>query len=109
MRQKSHVRAEQYPLRFESEADLEQLIERRVALRLEVGAFRWRFRLIALDTVLLVSLVLAAGLAIGESAYTVVRAAILVGASCFAAGMFLIGLSSFAAKLLARLRQRRMP
>ncbi len=109
MRQKSHVRAEQFPLRFDSEAELEQLIERRVALHLEAGAFRWRFRLIALDTVLLVSLVLATGLAVGESAYTVVRTAILVGASCFAAGMLLIGLSSSAAKLLTRVRQRRMP
>ncbi len=109
MRQKSHVRAEQLALCFESEADLERLIEHRVAQRLESETFRWRFRVIAIETALLISLVLGVGLAIGEPPQSVVRAAILVGASCFAAGMLLIGLSFSSAKLLARLRQRRTP
>ncbi|MCP3732186.1 TIGR03750 family conjugal transfer protein [Sphingomonas sp. MG17] len=107
MRQKSHVHPGQLPLQFDSQAELERLIERRVAQRFEAEAFRWRLRIVMIETLLLASLVLMAGLALGQPIHTVVRAAVLVGASCFAAGMLLLGLSFSGTRLFARLRRGR--
>jgi hypothetical protein len=75
------------------DAQLERMIEARVAIRAEAEAIRWRFRLIAIETVMMASLVLAAGLALNQPHAMVLRGALIVGAACFASGVMLIGLS----------------
>lgn len=75
------------------DAELERMIEARVAIRAEAAAIRWRFRLIMIETVMMASLVLAAGFALNQPHMMVVRSALIVGAACLASGLMLIGLS----------------
>lgn len=84
----------------------DRLLEARVVARLERDAWRWRFRLLALETVMMAGLVLAAGLALHQPTLLVLRAALMVGASCFASGMMLLGLSTGTGRLLSRIRAR---
>lgn len=105
MRQKSLVHPKQRRPHSVSEAELERLIEQRVAARVQGEAIRWRLRLVTLQTLLLIGLVLAAGLAGGLAPSSVLRAALLVGASCFASGMMLLGFSHAGEKLLSRARR----
>lgn len=86
---------------------LEQIIEARVAARLENDAWRWRFRLLTIETIMMAGLVLAAGLTLHQPTVLVLRAALIVGASCFASGILLLGLSTGAGKLLTRFRRWR--
>lgn len=88
-------------------AAFERLLEAQVVVRLESDAWRWRFRLLALETVMMAALVLAAGLTLHQPTMLVVRASLMVGASCFASGMLLLGLSTGTGKLLRRFRARR--
>ena len=87
--------------------DLE--VERRVAERLdkhaEAQAFLWRFRLIAIETLMMGTLVGTAGFVLHQPAWQVVRSAVLVAGACFASGMMLVGLSAGTARLAARIRR----
>lgn len=100
---------EQLPLRLAENADddLERIIEARVAARAEADALRWRFRLVVIESVMIASLVLAAGMVLDQPTGRVLRGAGLVGASCFLTGLILIGLSGGAGRLLTRLRRTR--
>ena len=57
------VSRDQLPLGFikNADADLERMIEARVAARAEADALRWRFRLVIIESVMIASLVLTAG------------------------------------------------
>jgi len=85
----------------------ERLIEARAAIRAEHEAVRWRFRLILIETVMIASTVLAAGIALDQPTTLVVRGALIVGAGCFLSGTFLIGLSGITGLLLSRYRRWR--
>lgn len=85
----------------------EREIEARVAARLESDAWRWRFRLLSIETVMMAGLVITAGLILHQPTLLVLRAGLLVGASCFASGMLLLGLSTGTGRLLTRFRRWR--
>lgn len=96
-------------LRLELDAMLpadRALFEAAVAAESERRAFYWRFRLVAIETVMMSTLVLAAGLLIDQQTEIVVRASITVGIACFASGILLIWLSSVASGLMTRFRRR---
>jgi hypothetical protein len=107
MRQKSLVHPDQLPLRFETQADLDQLIEQRAAQRLEADAFRWRLRIISIEAVLLAGLVALLASVAGLPSFTLIRLSLLAGAACFAAGMIALGLTAGVVTLLALLRRWR--
>ena len=90
-----------------SEAAFEHIIEARVTARLETDAWRWRFRLLGIETVMMTGLVAIAGLIVHQPTPVVLRAALLVGASCFASGVLLLGLSTGTGKVLSRFRRWR--
>lgn len=98
----------QLPLQFldEEEAELARIVEERVARRAETEAIRWRFRLILIETAMISSLVLVAGLALEQPVGLVLRGAAMVGAGCFLTGLMLIGLTGAASRLLARWRSK---
>lgn len=98
---------DQLPLRFESRDELERLIEARVAIRCEADSYRWRFRLVVIETILFSALVAAAGFTLGQPAAMVLRATALIGVSCFVTGLLLLGLSAFSARLWSRLQHGR--
>ncbi len=89
------------------DAELERMIEARVAIRAEAEAIRWRFRLIAIETIMMAGLVLVAGLALNQPHAMVVRSALIVGAACFASGIMLIGLSGVTGLMVSRFRRWR--
>jgi hypothetical protein len=75
------------------DAQLERMIEARVAVRAEAAAIRWRFRLMMIEAAMMTCLVLVAGFALNQPHGMVVRSALIVGAACLASGLMLIGLS----------------
>jgi len=81
--------------------------EAAVAAEAERRAYYWRFRLVAIETVMMATLVLVAGLLIDQPATIVVRASLTVGFACLASGLLLIWLSSVANGLIFRIRRRR--
>lgn len=87
--------------KFGSDADLERMIEARVAIRAERSALRWRFRLILIETAMMAALVLVAGFALGQPTALVLRGAAVVGAGCLASGLVLIGLSGLTGHLVS--------
>ena len=107
MRRKHPPHPDQLPLQFDSQEALEQIIEARVAARCEAESFRWRFRLVLIETVLFSALVAGAGFTLGQPTAMVLRATALIGVSCFLTGAMLVGLSAFSARLWSRLRLRR--
>jgi hypothetical protein len=98
---------DQPPLSLVADEDLERVIEARVAARCEAESFVWKFRLVALETVMMGALVAAAGIALDQPGAMVARAALLVAASCFASGLLLLGLSVWSARLLTRFNRWR--
>ncbi|WP_260833960.1 hypothetical protein [Sphingopyxis sp. P1IMeth2] len=89
-------------------ADMEivdRLVEERLAARFETESFFWRFRLISVETFIMGALVLVAGLLLKQPTMMVLRASVLVAATCFATGLTLLLLSAWAARTLTRLRQ----
>ena len=104
---KHSPRPDQMTLELGRDAELERMIEARVAIRAEADALRWRFRLIVIETIMMTTLVTAAGTALDQPPAMVLRAALLVGATCFASGVLLIGLSGATARLLSWFRRRR--
>lgn len=107
MRRKTLAHPDQLPLRFDSQAELEQLIETRVAELCEAESYRWRFRLVVIETLLFAALIAGAGFTLGQPTSLVLRATALIAASCFITGVLLIGLSAVSAKLWSRLLWRR--
>ena len=98
---------DQIDLDWSKDPEIERIIEARVAIRAEAAALRWRFRLIVIETVLMASLVLAAGITLKQPAELVLRGAIIVGAACLASGLLLIGLSGLTGQVIARYRRWR--
>lgn len=98
---------DQLDLDLTKDAQLERMLEARVAIRAEHDAIRWRFRLILIETAMIALLVLSAGLAMDQPAKIAVRSALLVGAGCFLSGILLIGLSGVTGYLLSWLRRWR--
>jgi hypothetical protein len=86
---------------------IEGLVEARLARRFEAEAFHWRVRLIAIETVLMGSLVLVAGLLLRLPFMMVVRASVLIAGSCLVTGLALVGLSAAATRLARRIRERK--
>lgn len=101
---KSHP--DQMILELGKDAELERMIEARVAIRAENEALRWRFRLVIIESVMISSLVLAAGFVLDQPTGMVLRGAALVGAGCFLTGLILIGLTGATSRVLARWRRR---
>ena len=60
-----------------------------------------------IETVMMGLLVLVAGLLLKQPTMMVLRASLLVAASCMATGLLLLSLSAGTAKLMSRLRRRR--
>ncbi len=97
---------DQLPLELSADA-LEREIEARVAARCEAESVRWKFRLVAIENVMMGELVAVAGMALGQPMMMVARAALLVAASCLATGLLLLGLSAWTARLLTRFKRWR--
>lgn len=104
---RTRAHPDQLPLNLSSEAELERHIEARVAERCQQESVRWRFQLITVETVMMTALVTIAGLLLHQPTLLVVRASLLIGASCFATGILLLGLSAGTARLLTRFRRWR--
>lgn len=104
---KAKPHPDQLALALAPDDELEALIEARVAARAEADALRWRFRLIVVESVMMTTLVLAAGIALAQPTGMVVRGAAVIGASCFLTGLLLIGLTGAASRLLAAMRRAR--
>jgi hypothetical protein len=107
MRKTFSSHPDQLPLNFRTADELEQLIESRVAERCAEQSYRWRLKLVIIESILLSILVAAAGLTLGEPTRAVLRAAVLIGLSCFLTGVMLVGLSALSARIWNRLLRRR--
>jgi hypothetical protein len=98
---------DQLPLNWSDNEAIELIVERRLAERFEAESFHWRFRLVMIETVMMGLLVLVAGLLLKQPTMMVLRASLLVAASCLATGLLLLSLSAGTAKLMSRLRRWR--
>lgn len=98
--------AGQMTLDLNPDDELERIIEARVAERAEVQAIQWRFRLVIIESVMIASLVLAAGIALDLPWSKTLTGAATVGVGCFITGLMLIGLTGAASRLLAKLRRK---
>lgn len=98
---------DQLKLEWPDDDLIEQMVEERVAKRFEAESFRWRFRLVGIETFMMGALVLIAGLLLHQPTMLVLRATALVAASCFVTGLLLLFLSAAAARLMTRLRRER--
>jgi hypothetical protein len=98
---------DQLPLNWSDNEAIEVIVEQRIAERFEAESFQWRFRLVMIETLMMGLLVLVAGILLKQPTMMVLRASLLVAASCFATGLLLLSLSAGTAKLLSRLRRRR--
>lgn len=96
------------PPKFGADAEIERIIEARVALRAQGEAVRWRLRLVVIEAVLMALLVIVLGLALQQPSELVVRGALIVGLGCFATGLLMIALSAAVGLVLARIRRWRM-
>lgn len=96
---------DQFPLNWSDNEAIEMIVEQRLAARFETESFQWRFRLVAIETMMIGLLVLVAGLLLKQPTMMVLRASLLVAASCFATGLLLLSLSAGTAKLMSRLRR----
>jgi hypothetical protein len=105
LKRKSHP--DQFAFDLSKDAALERMIEARVAIRAETAAIRWRFRLILIESFMITSLVLVAGLTLKQPTALVVRGAIIVGMGCLLSGILLIGLSGVTGHLLSAFRRWR--
>ncbi|PZU64050.1 hypothetical protein [Sphingobium sp.] len=98
---------DQLPLNWSDNEAIELIVEQRLAERFEAESFRWRFRLVAIETAMMGLLVLVAGLLLKQPTMMVARASLLVATSCFATGLLVVSLSAGTAKLISRLRRWR--
>lgn len=102
-----HTHPDQFPFDWSKDAEIERIIEARVAIRSEAAALRWRFRLILIESVLMAILVIAAGLVLHQPTGMVVCGALMVGAACLVSGLLLIALAGLTGHLIARYRRWR--
>jgi hypothetical protein len=93
---------DQLPLGFGKDAEIERMIEARVAIRAAAEAVRWRFRLMIAETVLLTTMVIITGLFLHQPTAIIARSALLIGAMCLSTGLLLILLTGLMSKLLSR-------
>jgi len=107
MTHKPVAHPEQLALDWENDPAIEAMIEARVARRAEAAALHWRVRLVAIETCMMGSLVIAAGIALDQPPLQTIRAGILVATACCASGMLLIGLSGACGMLCSRFKQWR--
>lgn len=98
---------DQLPLDWSKDAEIERIIEARVAIRAEAAALTWRLRLIVIESVLMGVLVLAAGIALHQPRAMVLRGAAMVGGACLVSGLLLIALAGLTGHLIARYRRWR--
>jgi len=98
---------DQLPLNWSDNEAIELIVERRLAERFEAESFQWRFRLVMIETLMMGLLVLVAGFLLKQPTMMVLRASLLVAASCLATGLLLLSLSAGTAKLMSRLRRWR--
>lgn len=98
---------DQLLLELGKDDELERIIERRVAIRAEADAWRWRLRLVLIETLLMATLIVAAGIALDQPRGMVVRSALAVGGACFVSGLLLIGLSGVCGRLVSAFRRWR--
>lgn len=98
---------DQLPLNWSDNEAIEVIVEQRLAERFEAESFQWRFRLVMIETVMMGTLVLVAGLLLKQPTMMVLRASLLVAGSCLATGLLLLSLSAGTAKLMSRLRRWR--
>ncbi|QJR02802.1 hypothetical protein HH800_11780 [Sphingobium yanoikuyae] len=98
---------DQLPLNWSDNEAIELIVKQRLAERFEAESFQWRFRLVMIETVMMGLLVLVAGLLLKQPTMMVLRASLLVAASCLATGLLLLSLSAGTAKLISRLRRWR--
>ncbi|MHA3790480.1 hypothetical protein [Sphingomonas sp. YL-JM2C] len=97
---------DQLMLDWESDPAIQARIEALVAERAEAQSFRWRFQLMVIETVMMGSLVIAAGIVLNQPTGMVIRSGLIVAAACFVSGMLLIGLTAATAIGLRKLRRR---
>lgn len=97
---------DQLNLDWESDPAVQARIEELAAQRAEAQSFRWRFQLMVIESVMMGSLVIAAGIALDQPTAMVLRSGLLVAAACLASGMLLIGLTAATALALRKLRRR---
>jgi hypothetical protein len=97
---------DQLPLNWSDNEAIEVLVEQRLAERFEAESFQWRFRLVMIETAMMGLLVLVAGLFLKQPTMMVLRASLIIAASCLATGLLLLSLSAGTAKLMSRLRRR---
>lgn len=98
--------ADQLTLELAPGDELERIIEQRAAEIAEMQAFNWRVRLIVIESVMLATLVVAAGIALELPRMKVLTGAAIAGGGCFLTGFALIGLTGAASRLLARFRRK---
>lgn len=82
------------------------LFDAAVAAAAEKQALRWRFRFVAIESVMMAGLVLVAGLLLRLPSMTLVRASFSVGMTCFLCGLLLIWLLGVLRRLISRWRNR---
>lgn len=100
---------DQLQLHLAREDELERMIEARVAIRAEADAFRWRLRLILIETLMMGALVAVAGFSMHQPTAMVLRSAAIVAGACFASGGLLIMLSGATGWVVSRVRHWRHP
>ncbi|KKW90161.1 hypothetical protein [Sphingobium chungbukense] len=88
---------------FGRDAEMERIIEARVAIRAEAEAIRWRLRLIVIETAILTIMVLLAGWLLDQPLASVLRSGLLVCAGASTSGILLVGLSGGVSMGLSRL------
>lgn len=98
---------DQLALGFGKDAEIERIIEARVAIRAEAQAIRWRLRLVVIETVMMAALVVAAGVALDQPIGLVLRGAALVGLGCFVTGSLLIAMSAVTGRIIAHFHRWR--
>lgn len=94
------------PVGFGSGAEIERMIEERVAIRAQRAALRWRLLLVVIEAVMMAALVLGAGLALKQPTAMVLRSAGLIGGACFITGVGVVGLAALSYTVIARLRRK---
>ncbi|WP_048577945.1 MULTISPECIES: hypothetical protein [Sphingobium] len=98
---------DQLPLNWSDNEAIEIIVEQRLAERFEAESFQWRFRLVMIETAMMGLLVLVAGLLLKQPTMMVLRASLIIAASCLATGLLLLSLSAGTARVMSRLRRRR--
>lgn len=103
MRKSALPDRDQLPLDLARDPAIQRLVEARA----KAEAWHWRFKVVAIETLMIALLVATAGFMLGQPTAVVLRAALAVGACCFASGLLLLSLSVGTARLWSRVRRWR--